>query len=443
MTDLRSRVRAVLLLTILLNGSPSALAQTPGQATFPPDTMPAQPPDRAGQPRPFGQLHVGGLRATPVFTLRDVGIDTNVFDTPTDAKADFTTTFAPGARVELDMGRIRIQTDGTLRLVYYATYEEARAVNPAANALGEIRLGKRIRVFGGGAYDDTQTRTGPDVAARVPRITRSAFAGVSYAISKKTAVDVGASQGSVAYADGARYLGVNVRDTLNRRTDEVAVRMRHVLTPLTAVGLTVTSGSIRYPYFAEKDHDHRSLVLSTTFQRRALVSGTADLGWEKARPYSPVVPPYSGMVANLTLFHTFRESTQLGILFARNAGTSYDPTSPYAIENRYGLTVRRHVVRRIEALATAQWWQRAFASFQLPAGPALSPNDKEARRLYTGEVRVPLTKRLRVGWFGEFDTRESPRSSLFDYGGFRTGFLVSYGMFTIGNRGEQGGFTPW
>ena len=66
-----------------------------------------EPPD----PMDEAQVQLGPLAFTPLISLTGVGIDTNVFNTADDEKADFTATVRPEAKAWLRMGRGRVIAD--------------------------------------------------------------------------------------------------------------------------------------------------------------------------------------------------------------------------------------------------------------------------------------------------------------------------------------------
>src|SRR5687767_8316148 len=65
----------------------------------------AAQPQGADDPRAQARIHVGPLYVTPGLQLREVGVDTNVFNTNADPKSDFTFTVGPNADVWLPFGR--------------------------------------------------------------------------------------------------------------------------------------------------------------------------------------------------------------------------------------------------------------------------------------------------------------------------------------------------
>ncbi len=65
----------------------------------------AAQPAGADDPRTQARNHLGPLYLTPALQLRNIGVDTNVFNTSVNPKSDFTFTVGPQADVWLPIGR--------------------------------------------------------------------------------------------------------------------------------------------------------------------------------------------------------------------------------------------------------------------------------------------------------------------------------------------------
>ena len=81
---------------------------------------------RAQEPVPDGRFVTGPLAWTPTLELRDVGVDSNVFNTPTDAKEDVTASARSQVDSVLKLGLLRATTVGSLE------YNLLREVHDAA-----------------------------------------------------------------------------------------------------------------------------------------------------------------------------------------------------------------------------------------------------------------------------------------------------------------------
>ena len=68
-----------------------------------------------------GLVRVGSFYLTPYLRIGTLGVDTNVFYTPTERQTDFTASGGPGLEVVRPFGsRSRLRLDGGLDYVYFA-----------------------------------------------------------------------------------------------------------------------------------------------------------------------------------------------------------------------------------------------------------------------------------------------------------------------------------
>lgn len=71
------------------------------------------------------RFHLGPMRVTPVFALRNVGYDNNIFGTPEDQKADYTATISAGVKTITPFGRkVFFVADAVPQYTWYAKYSE-------------------------------------------------------------------------------------------------------------------------------------------------------------------------------------------------------------------------------------------------------------------------------------------------------------------------------
>ena len=117
--------RAVPFLAVLLS-SAFASAQTPVAETPVAEAPPVERP---------GLFRVGSFYLTPYLNIGSMGIDTNVFYTPTDRQTDFTASLGPGLELVRPIGReSRFRLDGGLDYLYFAKTDWQRKLNGHGSA---------------------------------------------------------------------------------------------------------------------------------------------------------------------------------------------------------------------------------------------------------------------------------------------------------------------
>ena len=88
----------------VLAGLSSASAQTPGAPTTAPGS--AQSIDEVRQDY---RIHAGPFHVNPTLLLKELGVDTNVFNAAGEQKSDFTFTVTPQADVAVAFARRMLQ----------------------------------------------------------------------------------------------------------------------------------------------------------------------------------------------------------------------------------------------------------------------------------------------------------------------------------------------
>lgn len=132
---------------------------------------------QATQPDPWEQqrFRLGALAFTPTIQIKNVGVDTNVFNSVADPKQDFTFTAGPQVDWWLRAGNLRFHGANGADYVYFSKYDAERGTNQSHKLTLEYRL-NRIRPYAGGSYLDTRDRPGFEIDARA-RHTETGFRG--------------------------------------------------------------------------------------------------------------------------------------------------------------------------------------------------------------------------------------------------------------------------
>ena len=93
--------------------------------------------------RPDAPLHAGPLQLFPTFTIRDIGIDSNVYNDSQVPREDFTYTVSPTLRAVLPIGASRLTTRGGLDFRYFQRLKDQQSTSGWLNA--QLEIGVRPR----------------------------------------------------------------------------------------------------------------------------------------------------------------------------------------------------------------------------------------------------------------------------------------------------------
>ena len=141
--------------------------------------------EQIDQVRKEARSHVGPFYVTPRITLKELGVDSNVFNAAGQPESDFTATVTPSADIWVPVARrALLQTTVGSDLVWYSNFDTERSIDPHVNGRGELYL-RRITLFAGGGYRNTRQRLNYEVDLRARHIEEAAEAGIAVKLTPK------------------------------------------------------------------------------------------------------------------------------------------------------------------------------------------------------------------------------------------------------------------
>jgi hypothetical protein len=413
-------MRKVLLLTAFAGVVLPSLAQAQAPDTQAIETV-----------RKEARIHLGPLYASPTIFLKELGVDTNVFNDSGEQRSDFTFTVVPKADLWVPFARRALfSTTVASELVWYATYDSERSVNPQIAARGEVYL-RRFTFFGENSYLNTRQRPNYEIDLRSRHVENDAAVGANVNLTPKFAVEASVMRGITRYDADAYFDGTSLQQTLNRDTTGYRLVGRHRITPLTTLAVRYESLADRFPYSPGRDADSIRLMPGVEFKPRALVSGSAYVGYRRFRPVAADrLPEFGGLVAQLGLSYTLLGSTTFGVSYRRDLTYSYEEYQPFFINDSVGVSVRRALTRRIDVLLSTDRYvynYRDLIGRPESVGP-LGLERVDTTWNYAGSVGYRLGRDGRIGFGVSYYDRQSTTMNFRAYNGLRAGTVVSYGF---------------
>jgi hypothetical protein len=390
-----------------------------------------QPASTIDEARESARLHLGPFYAKPSVTLAELGIDSNVFNVYGDnQQSDFTFTLIPKADVYVPVARRALfQVTPAAELVWYEKFESERSIDPRISGRGELYL-ERITLFGGGSYINTRQRPNQEIDVRARHVDTSATAGVDVAITPELSIAVAANQLSTRYDAAAEYDNTILQRTLNRDTEGIELRVRYRLTALTS--LAVRSDLLRDRFMMSPLRNSESIRVmpGVEFKPRALVSGSAYVGYREFMPSDPkVLPEFKGLVAQLGLSYTLLGSTVFGVSYSRDLTYSYDELQPFFVDDSVGASVRRAIGRRFDALASADRHMYSYKDLLTGGVPPLSNQSRiDTTWTYAASFGYRVGREGRIAFGASYWQRESTTIAFRNYDNLRFGTSVSMGF---------------
>ena len=404
-------MRATLVVAMACLSTLSALAQTTA----------------IDEARERARLHLGGLYVTPALQLKEMGVDSNVFNEPGSTARDFTINLAPGAQLALPIGR-RALVESTLaaNLVYFQRYASQRSVNPNAS-VRVTGFFRRLTLAGGGGYLNTHERMNQEIDARAGRTDKSAHAAFDIRVVPKFSVGLSGVVSHADYAEGLFFRGVNLRESLANDLWNAAMGVKYIATPLTSLGVRGEMESTRFPFSPLKNADSVRVTSGVVFKPRALISGSAFVGIRRFKPLSADVPEFRGLVAAISLRYSVRSATAFALTLDRDVQYSYEQLEPYFVSTAVGASIRRQLFGPFDTTVGTQWFQHRYRD--VLTSPV--PNDLvrvDVIRNYSGDVGYRFGRKSRVGVGVSYWSRDSNRADFAVYEGFRAATTLTYGF---------------
>ena len=357
---------------LVLCASPAA-----GQATQPP-------------PAAEAALLVGRLSVFPSLTLRDVGVDNNVFNENLNPKQDFTLTAEPGVRASMPVGGMQLTGAATLGLVYYATYKSQQSVNGRFDGRFE-RTAARLRPFMAGTFSNTRERT-VEIDARVLRRDTGLSGGAEVKVTGITSLIGSYSHTSHGYGDDEQFLGTVLSTQLDHISDVASAGAKFAFTPLTTVSVDVQLQRDRFESSAIRDTDSLRVMPAVEFAPDAVITGRAAAGFRRFDPRDSRVNQFSGFVGSANVGYSLLDVTRFSVDAVRDVMYSFDPATPYFLQTSARLTVSQRVGGPVDVIVTAGRDQLRYQGLESLA----LPERVERTRTVGGGLGFRLGRLLRL-----------------------------------------------
>jgi hypothetical protein len=353
-----------------------------------------------------GSVFVSGpLLWSPALSLRDIGWDTNVYDSPTAPQADFAATLSPGANVAMNTAHLKVTSAAQIDLVYYEKQVKDRAFNRRFNGRVEAPMGFVVP-FVAGAYQRAKDR--PELEVDVPQQHhgQDVSAGANLLFATRAVAGFTLRRETTTYEQGQYVRGNDVARNLNRRTEGGAASVRMNLTPLTSVIADASLSRDRYPLAPEKAQDNSRATVSLEFAPDAVVRGRAGVGYHRLTAVDPSAVSYQGFTFDIDLSYLLRGSTRFGGRYNRDTAASVE--APYYLQTTYGLDVLQTFIGPTELIGRIN---RQNADYPRMANLSLvSRND--ITDTCGGGLAIRMARASRMTFNYEYSRRQSVRDQL-------------------------------
>jgi hypothetical protein len=370
--------------------------------------------------RPEAPFRLGPLQLFPTLTLRDIGIDTNVYNSQV-RREDFTYTVSPTLRTLLPIGEARLTTRGTLDFRYFQTLKDQQSTSGSINTQLDVGSG-RVRPFGTAGLVRSHERGGYDLDRRAFSMASQARVGANLSLTPVTSLTAWVVYENTRFDRREVFDGASLSEQLDRATRGTATGLRFELTPFTSVTSAIEIDKIRFAHAPERDANSFRFAPVVQFTKGAIIEGSASAGFRDFRPLSPHVAPYRGFVAAMNMTFMVMNVTRVEAQATHDVQFSYDDTQPLYLGAGGRVVITQRVAGPFEAVVMAG---RERLRYQTP--DALSFDGQREHVTSTGGgIGIRANAHLRVTLTIDREHRLSTRSLLRDYERRRIFGSISY-----------------
>jgi hypothetical protein len=312
----RRAAGAVVLIGVWAVLPPPAIAQPPSP---PPPAGSFDDPGKEDRP---GMFRAGPLYLTPKLRIGTIGIDTNVFYTPTDRHTDFTFTGGPGLEIVLPVrSSLQLEVDGGIDYTYFLKTESQRRLGGDGRGRLDV-TGQRAALGLEAGYRRTFSRPSFEVDERIVQDEMHARFDGHVELGERFELRGEAVATRLEVPEPAEFAGADLQRTLTHDTLLGRATFARALTAKTSLILQGDYEADRFPRAPERDADSNRAAIGFEIASDTRLSGKAVAGarWYRARSLdrpvhsSDIVAPY----AEVDLAYHFGPRTRMLALYKRD-----------------------------------------------------------------------------------------------------------------------------
>jgi len=378
--------------------------------------------DPAPEPADLARYRFGPIHFTPVLQIRNIGVDTNVFNQAEEPEQDFTASIGPAADYWVRLGRVRVHGKTSLDYNYFQEFKTQRSFGTENEVRAELPL-NRLQPFVHGMYVNTSRRPDFEIDVRTRHRTTRLGAGVDVRALSRTVFRLEGEESRLRFNEGAVFFGTNLADALDRRSRSYRVSVRHALTPLTTFVVQTEQQEDRFDISFDRNADSYRVLPGFELDPRALIAGRAFVGYRSFTTLDPDVPDFDGVVALVEAEYTLR-ATKFGLAVQRDAWYSYELEEPFFIVTELTLQVTQKVTTNWDTVGRMSRQLLAYQQRQSAGGSERT----DTVWAFGGGVGRRVGRTARIGINVDHLRRESPRAPARGYNGWRIGGSVTYGV---------------
>jgi hypothetical protein len=391
----------------------------------------AGPPDVGGVaevvPQRPGLIRAGSFYLTPYLYVGTLGIDTNVFYTPTDRQADFTASGGPGLEIVRPLGKeSRFRLDGAMDYLWFARTASQRKLNGRGSALLDLK-GVKTHFIVEERYSTTFSRPNYQVNERVQQETEGTEGALIRRLGDRFQLALFGFRRRMV-TDHQDYLGTDLGQTLTENRYQAGGELRRALSAKT---LFVVGGDHtwhRFPRDPERDGQSTLAYGGFRTDETALISGQAlggaryfrlDSGADRTIAYGDVDAAWHASPKTTIGGHFSHDLDYSAFATSGPTPTNVHTLAELYLDKMLSRTVYLRLYGRLGQLQSD-----GTITIDTPEGPETQIRNDRIREA-GAEVGYQFRKRVRIGVTAAYSNR---RSDFQDFGvnGLLAGLTVKY-----------------
>jgi hypothetical protein len=320
---------------------------------------PAEPP---GPPAPEdsaavkaskrpGRFRMGPFYLTPKFHVQNIGLDTNVFYTPTDRQTDVMASGGPGLDLVLPVGPTgTIYGRGILDYLYFVRTPSQRRLNGSVSTGADFQ-GARTQLTAEQLWGRAFSRPSYQVNERIETYSESSRLNFRRGLFGRLYLRGEGSRLRSDIEQSVDYLGTDLRQTLSETRYLAGGGLEYAITVKTSFVVEANEQWDRFLYQPSRDADSTRVVAGFRTDSTALISGQALVGRRSFRPVAAPDVDQRLTVADVAATLNVTPRTHIGFTYARDLSYSaFDTTgsTPTVITEGYGVNIDKRLTTHID-----------------------------------------------------------------------------------------------
>ena len=377
-------------------------------------------------PASDSRFRVGFLGLTPTLNIESLGVDTNVFNDPVNAKSDMVATLRPDLGTAMKVGRGVFTTHSWLAYRYFQEYATQRSLSSST----DLRFGlpfKWFKPYVAETLTSLRDRPSPDIDARVRTNVSSTAVGMAFNVGPRATLDFSTRRTVTSFGQDETFLGTNLAQQLNQVATELSGSFGYRITPVTTAVISVLDQHNGFKSASGRDSGSIVVVGGAEFGHTGPIGGRATVGFRQFKVNDTRVANFSGPIVGVDLSYVIRGSTQFLVKLGRDVAYSFSPTEPYYLLTTISGTINQQVSDRI---AVSGGYTRQLLNYRrlieigMPEDLTVIATGLISQINAGVSVRLSPSARLSIG----VEKAQRPAGHLEAYQNFRILSGVSYGF---------------